>query len=102
MKIKKGDEIKVLKGKDKGKTGKVERVFSKEEMVVVAGVNEYKRHIKARSEREKSEIKTITKPLSVSNVILICPKCHKPTKIGYAVSDKGKKRVCKKCKKEIN
>lgn len=102
MKIKKGDEVKVLKGKDKGKTGKVERVFAKEGMVVVLGINEYKRHIKARSEREKSEIKTITKPLSVSNVILICPKCHKPTKIGMTVSAKGKKRVCKKCKKEIS
>lgn len=102
MKIKKGDEVKVLVGKDKGKTGKVEKVFVREEKVLVPGVNQFKRHVKARSEKEKSEIKTITKPLLVANVALLCPKCHKPTRVGYSLEKDGKKRMCKKCKKTID
>lgn len=96
MKLKKGDEVQVIRGKDKGKKGKVERAFPKEDKVEVIGVNQYKRHIKARSLAMKSEIVTLTKPLNVANVRLICPKCHVATRVGYVVND-GKKRKCKKC-----
>lgn len=101
MKIKKGDEVKVLVGKDKGKTGKVEKVLRKTQEVLVSGVNQFKRHVKARSEREKSEVKTIIKPLAVSKIALVCPKCHKPTRVGYMVQKDEKKRMCRKCKKVI-
>lgn len=101
MKLIKGDQIKVVAGKDKGKTGKIESVFSKEAKVLVAGVNEYKKHQKGGVSGGKSEIVTLTKPLPVANVQLVCPKCKKLTRVGY-VMEKGKKvRVCRKCGKEI-
>lgn len=98
MKLKKGDDIKVIRGKDKGKTGKVEKVMTKADMVIVPGVNLYKRHLKARSQNEKSEIKTVTKPLPISNVRLICPKCKLPTRVGFKVTNGKKERICRKCK----
>ena len=103
MKIKKGDTVKVLIGKDKGKTGQVEKIFLKIESVLIPGVNEFKRHVKSRERNQKSEIITITKPLPVANVALICPKCKKPTRVGYLIKKDGNKvRVCRKCGKEID
>lgn len=103
MKIKKGDNVKVLIGKDKGKVAPVEAIYPAREMVLIAGVNEFKRHVKSRAQNQKSEIVTITKPLPVSNVALICPKCKKPTRIGFEIKKDGKKvRVCRKCNKEID
>lgn len=101
MKLKKGDEVKIIRGKDKGKTGKIEKVFSNEKKILVLGVNEYKRHMKAKSRVQKSEIITITKPIPVSNVMLVCSKCHLPTRIEYLVQDGDKVRICKKCKQII-
>jgi large subunit ribosomal protein L24 len=101
MKIKKGDEVKIVAGKDKGKTAKVQDVMAKESQVVVEGINQYKRHMKARSQQQKSEIITITKPLSVANVALICPKCHKQTRVGYLIEKNEKVRICRKCNKAI-
>ncbi|MCL5970640.1 MAG: 50S ribosomal protein L24 [Patescibacteria group bacterium] len=101
MKLKKGDEVKVVKGKDKGKTGKIEKVFSKEDKVLILGVNQYKRHMKARTQTQKSEIITKTFPLPVSSVMLICPKCHLETKVEYSVNGDKKERICKKCKQTI-
>ena len=101
MKLLKNDTVKVVAGKDSGKTGKIERVFSKESKVLVEGVNQYKRHMKARSANQKSEIITITKPLPVANVALICPKCKKQTRVGYKLIKDAKVRICKKCKTEL-
>ena len=101
MKLIKGDEVKIVAGKDKGKTGKVEAVFSKIQKVLVNGVNQYKRHQKGGVGNTKSEIITITKPLPVGNVQLLCPKCKKLTRVGYKVEKEAKVRVCRKCGKEI-
>lgn len=101
MKLHKGDLVQIVAGKDAGKTGKIEKVFSKEEKVLVEGVNQYKRHIKARTQGQKSEIVTITKPLAVANVALLCPKCKQPTRIGYVINKESKQRICKKCNEEI-
>lgn len=101
MKLLKGDTVKVVAGKDKGKVGKILRAYSKEEKVLVENVNQYKRHIKKRTEGEKSQIVTITKPLPLSNVSLVCPKCSKVARIGFK-TEKGKKiRFCKKCGKAV-
>ncbi|SRR5260221_2204952 len=105
MKLLKNDEVKIVTGKDKGKSGKIEKVFSKIEKVLVPGVNQYKRHMKARQEGQPSEIVTITKPLPIANVQLICPKCKKITRVGYRLeksakgeSSSGRKvRICRKC-----
>lgn len=101
MKLKKGDNVKVVRGKDKGKTGKIDMVFPKMNKVLVNNVNLYKRHLKARSQTKPSEIVTLTKPLPEENVILICPKCHKETRVGYRIEKGVKSRVCKKCEAEI-
>lgn len=101
MKLKKGDNIKVIKGKDKGKVGKIENVFPKIGKVLIANINLYKRHLKARSQSQPSEIVTLTKPLAQENVVLVCPRCHKETRVGYKIEKNIKSRICKKCKSQI-
>lgn len=101
MKLHKGDEVKIVAGKDKGKTGKVEQVLPQVNKVLVLGVNEYKRHVKATSKTDKSEIKVITKPLPVANVQYLCPKCHLLSRIGYRIENDKKARVCKKCDQAV-
>jgi len=101
MKLRKGDEVKIIRGKDKGKTGKIEKVFSKTKKVIIPGVNLYKRHLKARSQSQPSEIITLTKPIAMANVILICPKCNLPTRVGFEIKDNEKIRICKKCQQAI-
>lgn len=102
MKLKKGDSVRVTTGKDAGKTGKIEKVFSKESKVIVSGLNQYKRHMKARVPGQKSEIITITKPLGVSKVALICQKCKQLTRVGFKFIKDDKIRICKKCNEEIS
>lgn len=101
MKLKKGDTVHVVSGKDKGKSGKILQVLTKEDRVVVEGVNQYKRHLKSRDRNKKSEIITITKPLPVANVAFICQKCKKPSRVGYSFEGKEKIRICKNCGKTI-
>jgi large subunit ribosomal protein L24 len=101
MKLKKGDLVKVALGKDKGKTGKIEKVLSKINKIVVTGVNQYKRHLKARAAGQASEIVTITKPMAMASVALVCPHCKMPTRIGFRIEKNGKIRVCRKCDKKI-
>jgi large subunit ribosomal protein L24 len=101
MKLKKGDNIKVVRGKDKGKTGKIDQTFPKIGKVLINTVNLYKRHMKARSQNKPSEIITIAKPLPEENVILVCPKCHKEVRVGYRIEKGVKSRICKKCEAEI-
>lgn len=99
-KLKKGDKVKVLLGKDNGKQGNIERVDAKEGKVFIAGVNIYKRHVKGQKQIEGGII-DIIKPVNISNVILICPNCQKPTRVGSKIIDGKKTRVCKKCGKNI-
>ena len=101
MKIKTGDTVKIVRGKDSGKSGKVEKVMPLTAKVVVEGMNQYKRHLKSRMPGQKSEIITLTKPLAASNVQLVCPKCKKPTRVGYKMLKGDKSRICKKCKHEF-
>ena len=97
MKIKKGDNVKVLSGNDKGKTGEVLDVIPKSEKIVVKGVNIRKKHVKARKQGDERGIIPVECASHVSNVNLVCPKCGKATRVGY-IDEKGEKvRVCKKC-----
>lgn len=97
MKIHKGDKVKILKGKDRGKEGMVERVLPSQNKVVVAGINVFKKHLKSRGRRQESGIIDIVKPIPVANVAIICPKCNQQARVGYKISGKKKNRVCKKC-----
>lgn len=101
MKIKKNDTVVVLLGKDRGKKGKVEKVLVKKNAVFVSGVNIYKRHLKSQGEGKPGGIVDIIKPLPVSKVALICPRCSQKTRIGYKITADGKKRICRKCKEVI-
>jgi large subunit ribosomal protein L24 len=96
MKLKKGDKVKIVAGKDKGREGTVERVFEKEGKVLIPGVNVYKKHSK-----RLRQIIEVARPLPVSNVALICPKCGKITRVGYQVLKDGKTRICRKCREVI-
>jgi len=100
MRIKKGDKVKILLGKDSGKTGTVERVFSKTGQVLITGLNIYKRHLKPKRQGDQSSggIVDISRPINVSKIALICPKCDKQTRIGIQFNDKIKSRICCKCK----
>jgi len=100
-KIKKNDEVVLLSGKDKGKRGKITRILPKPQKVVVGGLNLYKRHLKRKSEKEQSQIVTIEKPLNRAKVMVVCPHCNRPARIGFSVENEKKVRVCKKCKKMI-
>lgn len=101
MKIHKGDTVSIQIGKDKGKSGKVLRVLTKEDKVLVEGMNQFKRHMKAKVQGQKSEIITIAKPMASSKVALICPQCKKQTRVGYKMENNEKVRICRKCQKEI-
>ena len=97
MKIKKNDTVLVLAGKDEGKTGKVLVAMPKANKVVVDGVNVQKRHTKARSANQTSEIKQQSGPIDVSNVMVVCPVYNKATRVSYKIEGDKKVRVCKKC-----
>lgn len=85
-----------MMGKDKGKVSKIIEVIPSKNMVIVEGVNQFKRHIKARVQNQKSEIITITKPLHASKVSLVDPKKKKPTRVGYSIVNGKKERIAKK------
>jgi len=104
-KIKRGDKVKIVSGKDKGREGVVEKVFPRKATVLVSGVNLYKKHARARGAGKPGGIIDITKPLPVAKVALICPRCGRQTRVGYQLSKEEKKqtktRFCKKCKETI-
>lgn len=100
MKLKIGDKVKVIAGKDKGSDGTIEKIFPKKGTVLVPNVNMYKKHVKGGSTQgQQGGIYDIPRPLAVSKVALICPKCKKPTRVGYKVTSKSKERMCRKCGK---
>ena len=101
MKLKKGDTVKILKGKDKGKTGKIERIFPNAGSVFIPGINQFKRHLKSKARNQKSEIVVITKPMPSASVALLCPKCTKTTRVGFQIVNDKKVRICKKCEEII-
>lgn len=100
MKIKKGDQVQILSGKDQGKATKVVRVFAKEGRVLLENANVYKRHVRKMGNNEGG-ILDIVKPMNISNVALLCSSCKKPTRIGFKIQDNQKVRICKKCQEEI-
>lgn len=101
MKIKNGDTVLIISGKDRGKKRKVIKVLPEENRIVVEGANLRKKHTRPKKQGEKGQIVEIAAPFDVSNVKLFCPKCKKATRIGYRVAEKNKFRICKKCNQEI-
>ncbi len=97
MKIRKNDTVKVLYGKDAGKTARVLKVLPKKKKIVLEGLNIFKKHLKGDGRQRQSEIVDLVKPIDVAKVMLICPLCKKATRIQI---EKGE-RICKKCNKKM-
>lgn len=96
MKLRSGDKVVVIAGKDTGKQSRIQKVFPKEEKVLVEGVNTARKHQKPRGQTMQGGIIDRDMPIHVSNVMIVCPECG-PTRIGARVDAKGKHRVCRKC-----
>ena len=102
MKIKKGDKVYVLSGKDKGRQAVVTRILPKKIQAFVGGINIYKKHVKAQANQAGGIIE-IEKPLHLSKLQLVCPNCKKRTRVAYQVDKSGHKlRICRKCKSIID
>jgi len=99
FKIKKGDEVIVIAGKDKGKKGIVSKIITKKDRVLIDGINIVKKHKRSPNpENKKPSIVEEPAPLHISNIMYFCSKCNKGVKIGYKETEEGKKvRFCKKC-----
>lgn len=97
MKIKKGDTVLIIAGKDKGKKGKILEAFPSESRLLVEGVNLRKKHQRPKKQGEKGQVISLPGRISLSNVKLICPKCQKPVRVGYKIVKGKKQKVCKKC-----
>ena len=101
MRIKKGDTIKKIAGKDKGKQGKVIRTIPDKGRIVVEKMNIVKRHKKPKREGERGQRVEIPASFDASNAMVVCPSCGKATRVSYKLVGEKKVRVCKKCNKEM-
>lgn len=101
MKIHKNDQVLIISGKDRGKKGKVLDILKQEGKIVVEGVSMRKKNSKPKKSGEKGQMVHVPAPFSAANAALICPKCGKPTRVGYKILDKKKYRICKKCQSEF-
>lgn len=97
LNIRKDDQVMVMSGASKGKKGKVLRVFREKRKAIVEGVNLVKKHKKARKQGDQGGIITIESPINISNLMLVCPKCNQPSRVGHAKAEGRGIRVCKKC-----
>lgn len=100
LKYKVGDTVKVTIGKDKGRDGKIEKIFPKDKSVLIPGINMYKKHVKGTT-GQKGGIYDVPRSLDFAKIALVCPKCKKIARVGFRILPKEKVRVCKKCGKEI-
>ena len=102
MKVKKGDNVLIISGKDRGKKAAVEKVFPSEGKVLVTGANIAKHHLKPSRKNPHGGIVDKPAPIDVSNVVVICPRCGNPTRIAHKISGAKKMRICRKCKESID
>lgn len=101
MKIKKGDTVLIIAGKDRGRKGKVLRALPQKGRILVEGINIHKKHAKPRKGGQKGQIMEIPLPIVVSTAKIVCAKCGKATRIGYRVKGAKKYRICKECNSEL-
>jgi len=101
MKIRKGDKVMMMTGRDSAKSGKVLSVNGKNGTVVVEGLNMFKKSMRPRKQNEKGQIISVPQSIRMSRINIICSSCGKPTRIGYKLESKSKIRICKKCNASI-
>ncbi len=99
--LKTGDMVRVIVGKDRGKQGKVLGVLSKQNRIIVEGVSLVKKHVRARRAGEKGQRVSVAASVAISNVQLVCPSCKKGTRVGIVRREGVRTRVCKKCSVEL-
>ena len=100
--IRKGDLVLVIAGKNRGKRGTVQRILPDENRVVVEGVNLAKRHRRPTGRVRQAGIIEFEAPIHLSNVMFVCPKCSQPSRVGHTLLDDGKRvRLCRRCKSEL-
>jgi large subunit ribosomal protein L24 len=103
LRIKKGDTVEVIAGKDKGKRGKILKAIHKKDRVIIEGVNIVNRHVRPTQDMPQGGIIENEAPIHVSNVQLVCPRCDEKTRVGAEFLDNGKKvRKCKKCNEIVD
>lgn len=103
LRIKKGDRVYILTGKDRGKEGKIIKVFPKKEKIIVEGINRVKRHTRPSQRNPQGGIIEKEAPIHISNAMLVCPNCTNPTRFSVGFTKEGKKiRICKRCKEAID
>ena len=100
MKLRKGDNVIMLGGKDKGKKGKIILTLPQMDKVVVEGLNLIKKHLRAKKQGQKGQIISKERAVSVSSVAMVCKSCGKQTRLGYKIEGKNKIRICRKCQAE--
>ena len=101
MKIKKGDQVSIISGKDRGKTGKVLKVFPAEGKILVEGIFLKKKRQRPKKSGQKGEVVNMVSPINSSNAMIFCKHCKRGARVGFLMSGDKKLRVCKKCKNEI-
>lgn len=102
MHLKKGDNVKIIHGKDRNKKGKVLQVMVPDNKVVIEGLNMRVKNVRAKRSGEKGQRVQFAAPMDASNVMLVCTQCSKPTRVGFRIINKNKIRICKKCKQELS
>ncbi len=103
MKIRKNDTVQVMAGKDRGKRGKVRFAYPKKNRIIVEGINFIKKHSRARGQVRQAGIIDLEAQIDASNVMLLCGKCNRTTRVGFTFLDDGRKvRICRKCKEVID
>ena len=101
MRLREGDKVKVISGKDAGKESRISKVFPKKDQVIVEGVNTAKRHTRPRGQTMQGGIVDKDMPIHVSNVMIMCEDCGRPVRISYRVDEHGKYRVCPICGSDL-
>ncbi|KKQ86853.1 MAG: 50S ribosomal protein L24 [Berkelbacteria bacterium GW2011_GWA2_38_9] len=102
MKLKVGDNVIMLIGKDRSKFGRIDKIFKEDNKVVVKGVNIVKKHQKKSQSKPQGGIIEKYMPVNASKVQILCPSCNKPTKVGYLISDNSKTRICRSCRGSLD
>ena len=101
-KIRRGDDVMVMAGRERGKRGRVQRVLRKNGRLVIEGVNMAVRHVRPRPGVAQAGRIDLEAPLNASNVRMVCPHCNRAVRVGFSVLEDGKKvRICKKCREAI-
>lgn len=97
MHIKKGDNIKMLGGKDRGKTGAVVKAYPETGRVMVEGLNVFKKRVRPKQQRQKGEVVNVARPVPASRVMLVCKNCKEPSRVGFRLEGNAKVRFCRRC-----